>query len=86
MFRRWKDEWERYLIENPPRTGGGIASQAEKALNRHGSSFARLVVEALSQERITSLEAARYLDLKYPHIEALRRELLFAGREERATV
>lgn len=77
-YNQWKSNWNDYLEEHPPKSGGGIASPAEKALNRNGETFCRLVLEALTQDRITSLEAARYLELNYPHVETLRRDLSLA--------
>jgi Zn-dependent peptidase ImmA (M78 family)/transcriptional regulator with XRE-family HTH domain len=71
-YRRWKDSWTKFLKDHPPKDGGGIASPAEKALNRNGASFTTLVLEALTLERITPVEASRYLNLGYPHIEDLR--------------
>lgn len=37
--------------------------------------FAQLVLEALDANRITAVEACRYLDLRWDHIEKLRMEL-----------
>lgn len=84
-YRRWTDAWEANLKEHPPKPGGGIATPAEKALNRNGRSFSRLVLEALTHERITAVEAARYLELNYPHIETLRRNLAMARQFEAVT-
>ncbi len=47
----------------------------EKAVNRAGRPFAQLVLEALSANRITSMDAARYLDLKFEHFDKLRAHL-----------
>ena len=71
-YRRWKGLWGRFLKDHPPKSGGGFATPAEKALNRNGSSFTTLVLEALTLERITPVDAGRYLNLGYPHIEDLR--------------
>jgi Zn-dependent peptidase ImmA (M78 family)/DNA-binding XRE family transcriptional regulator len=76
-YREWKIEWDAYLKLHPPKDSWGIATPAQKAVNRNGQPFTRLVLEALTLERITSLDAARYLDLRYPHVEALRRDLAF---------
>ena len=85
-YRRWTDAWEEYLKEHPPRPGGGIATPAEKALNRNGRSFTQLVLEALTHDRITAVDAAHYLDLNFPHIETLRRNLAMARQFETETV
>lgn len=76
-YRRWKDEWNVFLKEHPPKDGGGIATPAEKALNRNGTAFTTLVLEALTLERITPVDASRYLNLNYPHIEDLRLHFAF---------
>lgn len=81
-YRKWKDAWELFLEEHPPRNKGGIATPAEKSLNRNGTSFTLLVLEALTSDRITSVDAANYLELSYPHIESLQRDLVF-GRERK---
>jgi restriction endonuclease S subunit/Zn-dependent peptidase ImmA (M78 family)/transcriptional regulator with XRE-family HTH domain len=73
-YRAWRREWEEYVATLPPRSGG-FATPAEKALNRAGRPFAQLVLEALSANRITSVDAARYLDLKFEHFESLQNNL-----------
>lgn len=79
-YRRWTLAWGEYLKEHPPKKGGGIATPSQKALNRNGRSFTRLVLEAFTLDRITSLNASRYLGLNFPHIENLRRDLAISGR------
>ena len=79
-YREWLSNWDAYLKEHPPKGGGGFATPSEKALNKNGRSYTRLVLEALTLDRITSLDATRYLDLNYPHIENLRRNLAISGR------
>ncbi len=83
-YRRWQDAWREFLVEHPPRSSGGFATPAEKALNRNGRSFTLLVLEALSADRITAVNAVNYLSLNFPHIENLRHELIF-GREPQLT-
>ncbi len=70
-YNRWRSEWQSYVATLPPRTGG-FATPVGKALNRAGRPFARLVLEALAANRITSVDAARYLGLKFEHFEKLR--------------
>jgi len=50
-------------------------------LAAQGGRFVQLVLEALDANRITAVEASRYLDLRFDHIEKLRGELSsgFAG-------
>lgn len=70
-YNAWRGEWQGYVASLPKR-GGGFASPAEKAFGRHGRPFIQLVLEAMSANRITSVDAARYLDLKYQHFDQLR--------------
>ncbi|MGH9392723.1 MAG: XRE family transcriptional regulator [Terriglobales bacterium] len=73
-YRHWREQWNEFTASLPPRRGG-IASPAEKAVNRAGRPFAQLVLEALAANRITSIEAARYLELRFDHLEAVRSHL-----------
>jgi hypothetical protein len=45
------------------------------ALTDNSRPFVRLVFNALSQNRITATDAARYLDLRYEHIQKLTKRL-----------
>jgi Zn-dependent peptidase ImmA (M78 family)/transcriptional regulator with XRE-family HTH domain len=72
IYRNWKDEWNDFLAQHPPKEGGGFVTHAEKALNRNGTTFTTLVLEALTLDRITPVDASRYLKVGYPHIEDLR--------------
>jgi Zn-dependent peptidase ImmA (M78 family)/transcriptional regulator with XRE-family HTH domain len=67
----WRDEWSAFVAALPPRSGG-FATPAEKAVSRAGVPFTRLVLEAMAANRITSVDAARYLDLKFHHFDDLR--------------
>jgi Zn-dependent peptidase ImmA (M78 family) len=78
-FKSWKEAWQAFLEDHPTQAGGGFATPAEKALNRNGRSFTLLVLEALSLDRITSMDAANYLELSYPHIEILQHDLCFGA-------
>jgi Zn-dependent peptidase ImmA (M78 family) len=69
-YNRWRSEWEAYVSTLPPRRGG-FATPIGTAVSRAGRPFAALVLEALSANRITSVDAARYLDLKFEHFEKL---------------
>src|SRR5438093_7388250 len=73
-YRQWKEEWDAYVETLPPRRGG-FASPVEKTLGRSGRPFVQLVLEALDANRITSVDACRYLDLRFDHVEKLRQEL-----------
>lgn len=73
-YRRWKRDWDAYLATLPPRKGG-FASPVDKTLGRAGRPFAQLVLEALDANRITSVDASRYLDLRFDFVQNLRQEL-----------
>jgi hypothetical protein len=73
-YRQWKEEWDAFVETLPPRRGG-FASPVEKTLGRSGRPFVQLVLEALDANRITSVDACRYLDLRFDHVEKLRQEL-----------
>lgn len=70
-YRAWREEWDAYVATLPKRSGG-FATPVAKAIGRNGRPFAQLVLEALSANRITSVTAARYLDLKFEHFDKLR--------------
>jgi Zn-dependent peptidase ImmA (M78 family)/DNA-binding XRE family transcriptional regulator len=73
-YNQWKSDWDAYVASLPPRSGG-FASPVEKAVNRAGRPFAQLVLEALAANRLTTVDAARYLDLRFEHFENLRTHL-----------
>lgn len=73
-YRRWRREWDAYVATLPPRKGG-FASPVDKTLGRAGCPFAQLVLEALDANRITSVDASRYLDLRFDYVQNLRQEL-----------
>ena len=73
-YRQWRADWSDFVSSLKPRRGG-IASPVDKTLGRAGRPFVQLVLEALDANRITAVEASRYLDLRFDHIEKLRGEL-----------
>jgi Zn-dependent peptidase ImmA (M78 family)/transcriptional regulator with XRE-family HTH domain len=73
-YQRWRQDWETYVATLKPRTGG-FASPVDKALSRSGRPFVQLVLDALDANRITSVDASRYLDMRFDHVEKLRQEL-----------
>ncbi len=73
-YRQWRLDWNEYVSSLKPRRGG-IASPVDKTLGRAGRPFIQLVLEALDANRITAVDASRYLDLRFDHIEKLRDEL-----------
>ncbi len=70
-YRVWREKWETHVATLPVRKRG-FATPPEKALNRGGRPYVQLVLEALDANRITSVDAARYLDLKFEHFAKLR--------------
>jgi transcriptional regulator with XRE-family HTH domain len=72
-YNHWKKEWQAFRETHPDRPSFGIATPAEKAVNRNGPLFTSLVLSALSGERISSVAASHYLDLAFDHVETLRR-------------
>jgi Zn-dependent peptidase ImmA (M78 family)/transcriptional regulator with XRE-family HTH domain len=73
-YRQWRADWGDYVSSLKPRRGG-IATPVDKTLGRAGRPFVQLVLEALDANRITAVEASRYLDLRFDSIEKLRGEL-----------
>ena len=73
-YRCWKQEWDAYVATLKPRAGGPT-SPVDRTLSRAGHPFAQLVLEALDANRITSVDACHYLDLRFDHVEKLRQEL-----------
>ena len=73
-YRQWKSAWDEFVTNLPARKGG-IATPVDKTLGRAGRPFSQLVLEALDANRITAVDASRYLDLKFDHVEKLRAEL-----------
>jgi len=78
-YRRWKEAWTKY-VKSLPRPSAGFASPVDKTLGRAGTPFTQIVLEAMDTNRITAVQAARYLDLRFDHFEKLRVKL----RERRA--
>ncbi len=72
-YNRWKTEWNQYLDTLPKRKG--FALPVGKTMGRSGRPFVQLVLEALDMNRITAVQASRYLDLRFDHFEKLRNEL-----------
>jgi Zn-dependent peptidase ImmA (M78 family)/transcriptional regulator with XRE-family HTH domain len=74
QYNEWREQWQAFVATLPQRRGG-FATPVQKAVNRAGQPFAQLVLEALSANRITSVDASRYLDLKFEHFDKLRTHL-----------
>jgi Zn-dependent peptidase ImmA (M78 family)/DNA-binding XRE family transcriptional regulator len=82
-YNQWRADWDAYVATLPPRRGG-FASPVEKAVSRAGRPFTQLVLEAFSANRLTAVDAARYLDLRFEHFENLRSHLSGGPSEGRA--
>jgi Zn-dependent peptidase ImmA (M78 family)/DNA-binding XRE family transcriptional regulator len=72
-YNAWKAAWEAYQAAHPERPGFAIATPAEKAVGRNGPLLTSLVLSALSSERISSTDAATFLDVGFAHVEMLRK-------------
>lgn len=73
-YARWRELWNGYIATRPPRSGG-FAHPVDTSLSRHGRPYARLVLEALSANRITAVDASRHLSLKFEHFDKLKASL-----------
>ena len=73
-YNQWREQWQAYVATLPPR-GGGFATPIQKTVGRAGRPFTKLVLEALAANRITSVDASRYLNLKFEHFDKLRTHL-----------
>jgi Zn-dependent peptidase ImmA (M78 family)/transcriptional regulator with XRE-family HTH domain len=74
FYRAWKQGWDAYVSTLPPRAGG-FAHPIAQTLSRAGRPYTQVVLEALAANRITPVNAARYLDLKFEHFDRLREAL-----------
>lgn len=74
-YHAWRRNWESWVASLPPRSGG-FAHPVGQALTRNGRPYVQLVLEALGRNRITTVDASRYLDLKAEHFEKLRGALV----------
>jgi len=77
-YRNWREAWAKFIATLKP-AKGGFAHPVDKTLGRAGRPFTQLVIEALDSNRITAVQACRYLDLRFEHFERLRLELRGGG-------
>lgn len=75
QYHGWRKAWDAYVATLPERKGGPVP-QALKAVSRNGRPYTTLVLGALAANRITSVDASRYLDLKFHHFDDLRTQLV----------
>ena len=74
QYQAWRETWDKYVATLPPRKGG-FATPVAKAISQNGRPFTQLVLEALSANRITMVDASRYLGLKFEHFGKLQTAL-----------
>jgi Zn-dependent peptidase ImmA (M78 family) len=74
QYQNWKRAWDSYVATLKPKSGG-FAHPIDTTLGRAGRPFTRTVLEALDANRITPVNAARFLDLKFEHFEKLKAAL-----------
>jgi hypothetical protein len=70
-YRIWKQGWDVYVAGLTPRVGG-FAHPIVQTLSRAGRPYTQVVLEALATNRITPVNAVRYLDLKFEHFDRLK--------------
>lgn len=73
-YNTWKQSWQEFVATLPKRSAG-FAHPVDVALGRNGRPYVQLVLEALATNRITSVDAARHLALKFEHFEKLKTAL-----------
>ncbi|MGI8602966.1 MAG: ImmA/IrrE family metallo-endopeptidase [Verrucomicrobiales bacterium] len=74
QYRGWKDAWDGYVATLPPRRSGSV-HPVDIALGRNGRPYVQLVMEAMAANRITSVDASRYLGLRFEHFDKLKESL-----------
>jgi len=74
-YQEWKGDWDAYVATLKPKSSG-FAHPVAMTLGRAGRPFTQVVLEALSLNRITIVNAAHYLDLKVAHFEKLKGALV----------
>ena len=81
QYAQWRKTWDAYVASLPPKQPGGFSTPVSNVVSRAGIPFAQLVIEALDSNRITAVEASRYLDLKFQHFDKLRTQIFTSGQE-----
>ncbi|MEO7701899.1 MAG: XRE family transcriptional regulator [Opitutus sp.] len=74
QYQSWKRGWDNFVATLKPKTGG-FAHPVDMTLGRAGRPFTKTILEALAANRITAVNAARYLDLKFEHFDKLKAAL-----------
>ena len=73
-YTAWRQDWSEWVQRLPPRKAG-FAHPVDIALGRNGRPFAQIVLEALSANRITSVDACRHLAMRFEHFDKLKSTL-----------
>jgi Zn-dependent peptidase ImmA (M78 family)/transcriptional regulator with XRE-family HTH domain len=74
QYRAWKQSWNEYVATLPPRKSGPV-HPVDISLGRNGKPYVQIVLEALAANRITSVDAAKHLNLKIEHFDKLKESL-----------
>jgi Zn-dependent peptidase ImmA (M78 family)/transcriptional regulator with XRE-family HTH domain len=74
FYQEWRSGWDAYVATLAPKAGG-FAHPIAQTLSRAGRPFTQVVLEALAANRITAVNASRYLDLKFEHFDKLKESL-----------
>jgi hypothetical protein len=77
-YNRWKASWDEFVAALPKKMG--LHPLSLRRWEEAGRPFVQLVIEALDANRITSVQASRYLDLRFDHFDNLRAELRIGHR------
>ena len=73
-YTRWTKEWAEFKKLHPDKKPWGRATPAERAVSRNGPLFTKMVLSALNSDLISSVDASRYLEVGFDHVETLRRD------------
>ena len=75
QYERWVKVWNKYVATLPKRADG-FATPVQMTIGRAGRPFVQVVLEAFHANRITTVDASRYLNLKYEHFGKLQETLI----------
>ncbi|MHB8634962.1 MAG: XRE family transcriptional regulator [Fimbriimonadaceae bacterium] len=74
QYNTWKVAWDTLVADLAP-SKSGFATPVSKTLGRSGQGFSRLVLDAFDSNRITTAQAAHYLNLRTDQFDDLRQRL-----------
>lgn len=81
QYNAWRSAWTQFVSGLPK--SSGFATPVSKSIGRGGRLFSQLVLEAYDTHRITTADAARYLNLRTSDFDNLRARLVRGSAEER---